>query len=55
VHILSFHKRGIGMTNQAQICRWVGSQNELEITLMRIVAANTIAVCDRLVDVVSCR
>jgi len=52
VHILPFHKGGIAMTHQAQIRRRVRSQHELKIALMGIMAADTLAACNRLVDIV---
>jgi hypothetical protein len=55
VDVLLFHEGLVGVTNQTQILRWVGPQNELEIALMRVMAANAITVNHRLVDMVSCQ
>lgn len=52
VHVPLLHKGIIAVAKRAQARRRIGAQHELEIALMRIVTADAIAVCDRLVDVV---
>jgi hypothetical protein len=54
VHVLFFHEAVIGVTNQTQILGRISSQHELKITLMRVVATDTITVCNRLVNIVFC-
>ena len=52
MQMLLLHKWILGVALQAQLLRRVGAQQEMELALMRIVAVQTAAVLDRLVDVV---
>ena len=52
VHITFIHEAVVGVTNQTQVLGRVGPQSELKITLMWVMAADAITVCDRLVDII---